>query len=58
MIPGEDDGKVSVERAKLEGMNDFITLPVSHPLMMRDEEVIRQVRYYLVHGSFDHRESD
>lgn len=58
IIPGDDDGKVSVERTKLDGMNDFITLPVSHPFIMRDADAIRQVNYYLVHGRFDHGEPD
>lgn len=54
LIPGDDDGKVSVERAKLQGMSDFITVPASHPLLMRDREVIRQVLFFLEHGRFHH----
>ncbi len=53
MIPGEDDGKVSVERAKLEGMSDFLVVPHSHPFIMKRKLVIRQVIYYLEHGRFE-----
>ena len=34
LIPSLDDEKVSVERAKSEGMNDFIEVPNSHSFMM------------------------
>ncbi len=42
IIPDVDDGKVSLQSAKLEGMNDFISLPVSHPFLMKDGQVIEQ----------------
>ncbi|BBO90632.1 hypothetical protein DSCOOX_38120 [Desulfosarcina ovata subsp. ovata] len=32
-IPGDDDGKVSVGRAKVKGMSDFLVLPFSHPYL-------------------------
>jgi pimeloyl-ACP methyl ester carboxylesterase len=53
-IPGQDDGKVSVERAKVEGMADFLVLPYSHPFIMKKKAVADQVIYFLRHGLFDH----
>ena len=56
LIPGVDDGKVSVESARLQGMSDFLTVPATHPLMMKDEEVMRQTLHFLEQGRFDHPE--
>ena len=52
VIPGEDDGKVSVENAKLDEMSDFITVHNGHTFIMRDERVISQILYFLKHGLF------
>jgi hypothetical protein len=51
-IPGDDDGKVAVERTKLPEMKDFLLVNVGHTFIMDDEEVIRQVLYFLGHGVF------
>jgi pimeloyl-ACP methyl ester carboxylesterase len=55
VIPGSDDGKVSVERAKVEGMTDFLVLPYSHPFIMNANEVIEQTLHFLRGGRFDAR---
>jgi len=52
IIPGEDDGKVAVERAKVAGMTDFLVLPYSHTFIMGREETISQTIYFLRHGRF------
>lgn len=53
-IPGDDDGKVSVERAKVDGMADFLTVPHPHPFIMDQEDVIDQALYFLQSGRFSH----
>ena len=52
VIPGDDDGKVSVESAKLDEMSDFMTVPNGHTFIMRDETVIDQILYFLREGTF------
>ena len=52
LIPGQDDGKVSVESTKLEEMNDFLTVKSAHPFIMNDPQVIDQVVIYLGQGRF------
>lgn len=52
LIPGDDDGKVSIESAKIEGMRDFLVVPRSHPLIMDSGEVIAQTIRFLREGRF------
>ncbi|MEN8190541.1 MAG: alpha/beta fold hydrolase [Thermodesulfobacteriota bacterium] len=54
-IPGENDGKVSVEQAKVSGMTDFLVVPEAHPFIMGSEQVIEETIHFLVHGRFSHR---
>ena len=52
IIPGKDDGKVSVERAKVDGMTDFLVLPYAHSFIMQADEVIAQTLHFLQYGEF------
>jgi triacylglycerol lipase len=52
LIPGSDDGKVSVERTKLAGMSDHIVIHATHPLIMKNREAIRQTIQFLRTGNF------
>jgi hypothetical protein len=51
-VPNPDDGKVSVEGTKVEGMTDFIEVKASHSFIMHDEEAIRQAIAFLSSGEF------
>lgn len=51
-LENPDDGKVSVRNTRVEGMCGFIEMPVSHPMMMRNKQVIAQVLAYLADGEF------
>ncbi len=53
-LPNPDDGKVSVENTKVEGMTDFIEVPVSHPFIMRRKGVIEQALTFIETGKFAH----
>ncbi|MES9969371.1 MAG: alpha/beta hydrolase [Candidatus Thiodiazotropha sp.] len=57
-IPGEDDGKVAVERTKLAEMRDFLLVEVGHTFIMLDDEVVRQIHYFLRNGVFDKLKSE
>jgi hypothetical protein len=54
LIPGRNDGKVSVERTKLAGMSDRIVIHATHPFIMKNREAIRQTIQFLRAGKFNH----
>ncbi|MBI9075071.1 MAG: alpha/beta fold hydrolase [Desulfatibacillum sp.] len=49
---GADDGKVAVERAKVDGMADFMVLPYSHTFFMKKGRVKARVVSFLRTGQF------
>lgn len=51
-LPDPDDGKVSVESSRLDGMCAHLQVNVSHPFIMGDEAVIQEVASYLKTGKF------
>lgn len=53
VLDGEHDGTVRLESTRVEGMRDFIALPVNHTFIMRDAEVARQVLCFLRDGRFE-----
>lgn len=52
LLPGDDDGAVSVASTRLPEMRDFIVVDTSHSLIMFNPHVRSQVRYFLAHGHF------
>ena len=55
LLPGPDDGKVSVAGARLEGMADFLVVHHSHTWLPCRKSVIQQVVSFLEIGRFTRR---
>ena len=52
IFPGPSDGKVSVERARVEGMRDFLVVRRSHAFIMYDASVANAAFHFLELGRF------
>lgn len=52
LIPGPNDGKVSIASTCLTGAADHIVLPLQHTLLLYHPGALREVRHFLLHGRF------
>ncbi|MGH8019412.1 MAG: esterase/lipase family protein [Opitutaceae bacterium] len=52
MIPGPDDGKVSVESSKVEGMRGHLVVHSTHPFIMKNRRVIAETIRFIQTGAF------
>ncbi|NJD10408.1 MAG: alpha/beta hydrolase [Gemmatimonadetes bacterium] len=55
LIPGPDDGKVAVARARVAGAA-FLVVPATHPFIMNRRDVAREVVSFLRTGRFTRQE--
>ena len=53
LLPGDDDGVVTVESTRLPDARDFRVLPVLHSFFMNDSKVHELTRRFLEHGYFE-----
>ena len=53
LIPGPDDGRVSVNSAQVAGMADFLVVPRTHTFIMSSRTVIEQTVNFLRTGKFE-----
>ncbi len=48
-----NDGKVSVESTKLNGMRDHLAIRIDHTFLPTNSQAIQQTLYFLQHGTFN-----
>lgn len=52
ILPGANDGTVAVERTKIEGMKDHITVKASHTFIINSGNTMEQAVFFLENGRF------
>lgn len=53
VLENPDDGRVTVDDTKLEGMSDFRVVDASHAYIMKKKDVMALVYAFLIYGAFD-----
>ncbi len=54
IVPGSHDGRVTVEKTKLDGMKGHVTLPATHSFISWKPSVHKQIIAFLEKGEFSH----
>ncbi len=54
VTPGKSDGRVTVEKTKLEGMKDHVSVNGTHTFIMDKTDVHIQIAQFLKNGVFNH----
>lgn len=57
LLPGDDDGAVSVSSTRMEGMQDFLVVPANHHWLRHDQRVLEEVLHFIQRGYFRGGES-
>ena len=52
LIPGDDDGTVSVSSTRLPGASDYILVHCLHSFLMFDDDICKHTRLFLKKGHF------
>ena len=52
ILPGRDDGKVTIASSKLDGMKDHIIVAATHTFFPSNKSVHLQTSHFLKHGTF------
>ena len=52
LLPGDDDGTVTIASTRLAGAADFLRIPKIHSILMSDETATAAIQCFLEHGRF------
>ncbi len=58
LLPDPNDGKVSVESTRIEGMCWFLAYPATHTFIMQNDTVIALINEYLATGKLTHADAE